>query len=384
MTRLLRALLRDLIVLPLELLRILLLFLQLLWKLIISLILFLLGKPWRGRDRPIDPEKCHDTIPPHVRRKPDPCLYSQSYLMQQGIPVSWDNPDIWLTELNGTLVDSSQLQADHTYIINGRIWDASFDPALAVEVRCFFQNWGINGPQIPVETNPDGTARAKLLNISPWGNAIAQFHWTTPAVSGHFCLKVACAHPDDRNPANNVGQENTEVHGGSPGQTITTRVHILNPFQRPARVILTADTYRIPDRKWEFPLQTQRRELGEPPQILSGGDQRRGLGQAIRQWLAGAPGGGPRNIRYDYLGRDPLLKAQREAPAAFPPGWGVTIDGSPLRTPLILRPGESRDLEFRVQIPNTAQVGEQWKFNFNATIPERGPLGGVTLRISVQ
>ncbi|HEX8070912.1 MAG TPA: hypothetical protein VF546_13230 [Pyrinomonadaceae bacterium] len=383
MTQLLRALARSLVKLPLELLRLLLLLLLLLLWLIWTLLLFLLWRRWRGDYKPCDRRPCADEIPPHVRRKPDPCLYDQFYLMQQNIPVTWYNPDIFLTELDGTPVDSSQLQGDHTYVVHGRIWDASFEPALAVEVRCYFQDWGFNGPRAPVEFNADGTERVVLLNIAPWGNAVAQFRWTTPGGPGHYCLKVGCYHPDDKNPANNVGQENTDVRGGVPGETLLFPARLMNPFQRPLRVRFTADTYQIPAREWEFPLVTRTRTVGAAAERTRGAQRGEKRGTTFRQWLWGW-GNGPTSVVYNYVGREELLQAQREVPAGIPPGWGVTVDGQPLDQAVTLAAGESRDVELALQIPATAQPGEELAFNFNAVAPERGPLGGVTVRIRVR
>src|SRR5262245_56811892 len=36
---------------------------------------------------------CIMTDHPSVHR-PDPCIYAQSFLLKQGLPVTWDNPDI--------------------------------------------------------------------------------------------------------------------------------------------------------------------------------------------------------------------------------------------------------------------------------------------------
>jgi len=35
--------------------------------------------------------------------RPDPCIYSQQYLLSHGLPVTWDNPDIVLRR-NGIIV----------------------------------------------------------------------------------------------------------------------------------------------------------------------------------------------------------------------------------------------------------------------------------------
>jgi hypothetical protein len=62
-------------------------------------------------------------LPATIYKRPDPLIYSQAYLMARGLAVTWDNPDIWLTELpapDGTLVPvaSNNLVADHVYRID--------------------------------------------------------------------------------------------------------------------------------------------------------------------------------------------------------------------------------------------------------------------------
>jgi len=42
-----------------------------------------------------DPKLCHLPFPEDVMRRPDPCIYSQFYLQEQNLPVTWNNPDIW-------------------------------------------------------------------------------------------------------------------------------------------------------------------------------------------------------------------------------------------------------------------------------------------------
>src|SRR5690606_25186365 len=46
-----------------------------------------------------DEEKeCNPPAPEPVMRRPDPCIYSQTFLASQGLPVTWDNPDIWMAK----------------------------------------------------------------------------------------------------------------------------------------------------------------------------------------------------------------------------------------------------------------------------------------------
>src|SRR5215212_9149113 len=54
---------------------------------------------WLLHAKSLFPEETEDDcgrIPDPLIRRPDPCIYSQTYLMAQGLPVTWDNPDIWV------------------------------------------------------------------------------------------------------------------------------------------------------------------------------------------------------------------------------------------------------------------------------------------------
>ncbi len=95
---------RDLFILALALLLILF---------VIVLVILTVLRHWLRRSRATP---CAE-IPEAVGRQPDPCLYSQSFLMQffPGQPVTWDNPDISLTEVDGTPVSSAVLQPGHNY-----------------------------------------------------------------------------------------------------------------------------------------------------------------------------------------------------------------------------------------------------------------------------
>src|SRR5213593_3179600 len=60
------------------------------------------------RDRRATEDRCVPVRHPSIQR-PDPLIYSQTYLMSLGLAVVWDNPDIQLYE-NGAPVSSSDLQ----------------------------------------------------------------------------------------------------------------------------------------------------------------------------------------------------------------------------------------------------------------------------------
>jgi len=143
-----------------------------------ELLRWLLGK---RDEEEAEPDRCKQ-LPPHVKRKPDPCLYSQFYLSSLGLAVTWNNPDIWITlPDDATLVDSYHLQPDTDYIVHARIHDAFFDPALATEVRCFYRPWSFNSPdRIPIELNPDGSERVVIIHIPPWDSRVCEVQVAHP------------------------------------------------------------------------------------------------------------------------------------------------------------------------------------------------------------
>jgi hypothetical protein len=163
-------------------------------------------------------------IPEAVVRRPDPCIYSQTYLASQGLPVTWDNPDIWMAPAAspGSIEpDSYHLTDDTDYLVSVQAHNASTDPAIGVQVRLVYRPWSFNSPDlVPVEVDAFGQEVTRSVDIPAMGAAIAQFTWHTPTLApgaeAHYCLQAHLAHPLDVNPANNMGQENTQVYSESP------------------------------------------------------------------------------------------------------------------------------------------------------------------------
>ena len=97
----------------------------------------------RRRDPRCDPKS--GKITPDVYRRADPMIYSQRYLREQGLAVTWNNPDIQLY-LNGSPVSSSSLIKNTEYEIRATIWNNSTEaPAVGLGVDFFFHDFGI-GP----------------------------------------------------------------------------------------------------------------------------------------------------------------------------------------------------------------------------------------------
>lgn len=328
-------------------------------------------------------------IPEHIRRKPDPCLYSQEFILANypGVPVTWNNPDIWITEPDETPVDPHKLEPDHTYFVFGRIWNASFDPAIGTSVRCRYRSFGFSAPtDDPVQTNPDGSEMVVVLHIGAWQNEVARFTWTTPKSEGHYCLLVSCDHDDDAQPGNNVGQHNTDVVAGAPGETVTVSAMLSNPDSGQAqRLKILADTYQIPSGEIELELETRVQSLGSkflPSPFRDEQPVRSSLKGSDRWTFFGSRG--PTYVAYVYRGLEKVVERNKAVPKSIPANWNITAGDAALEQLITLGPGETRAVELSITIPATAQPGSSVSFNFTATDERARPFGGVTIQVEVR
>jgi len=228
----------------------------LLIELLITLLLFLLimfllkirarlrrTRNSANRNRKESPRHCA-TVTPQVYRRPDPMIYDQSYLMKQGIAVTWDNPDIHL-ELGGATVSSESLSPATTYQVVARIWNGSTDaPAVNMPVRFSYLTFGIGQTRVFMgDTHVDLPVKG-----APGCPTFARMDWTTPSTPGHYCLQVELVWSDDANPNNNLGQENTNVKAlNSPHASFTFPVRNDTGLQQ--ALLLEADTYTVPARR---------------------------------------------------------------------------------------------------------------------------------------
>ncbi|HVO01618.1 MAG TPA: hypothetical protein VMT54_05420 [Candidatus Cybelea sp.] len=181
-------------------------------------------------------------IPPDVYKRADPMIYSQYYLMEQGLAVTWDNPDIQLYQA-GAPVPSSALQADTDYDVVATIYNNSTDaPAVGLIVEYSFLSFGVGTTDTPI-------AKIQVdlpVKGAPGHPVQAKVPWHTPAVTGHYCLLVRLVWPDDANPKNNLGQENTNVIQAASPATITFPVRNDDTIRK--QIHMTADSYVIPPR----------------------------------------------------------------------------------------------------------------------------------------
>lgn len=157
-------------------------------------------------------------FPGHIIRKPDPCIYSQFLLMQLDQPVTWDNPDVGIF-LDGVEQYTYNLTADTEYTLRITVHNSSRDkPALGTTVHVRWVEFGAGG-------RVRHTIDSLSADVPVWpGTTTVTTAWRTPATPGHYCIEVELHHPDDGNPANNRGWNNTQVHAAS------------SPVHRPIRV----------------------------------------------------------------------------------------------------------------------------------------------------
>lgn len=295
----------------------------------------------RGRDPRCSPQCA--TVPPDVYKRPDPLIYSQEFLLEQGLGVTWDNPDIQLFE-GGTPVPSHALEADTEYEVRATVWNGSTAaPAVGMRVDFTYHDFGI-GP-VPVAIGSDVITLP--VKGAPGHPATARTTWRTPATPGHYCMKVKLNWADDSNPRNNLGQENTDV--GVASSPATFRFPVRNAAEIRRTLRLVADSYEIP-----------------PPRRC---DDKPGRGRDKPVMTHVPPRGAAPPAAVE---RARARHARENHPV--PPGWTVAIEPSALD----LDAGEQRDVTVTVTPPDDF-TGEQ-TVNVNA-LHGTDLVGGVTLRV---
>lgn len=283
------------------------------------------------RERRRAHSRCVPIYEPAYKR-PDPMIYSQTYLMKLGLAVTWDNPDIQLYQ-SVVPVPSSRLDPDTEYDIVARIWNNSTEaPVVDLPVRFSYLSFGIG-----TQSHTIGDAHV-TLGVKGGANhpAFARVKWRTPTAVGHYCIQVLLDWLDDANPLNNLGQENTnvgEIH--SPVQ-FTFMLH--NPTHEVLGYHFEIDVYQIPKR--------------QPCSEVERNEPREGM---------------------DTLGRRvPEVHDRRNYP--LPRGWIVDFDPSEPE----LAPGAAQLVRMTVTVPDDF-LGRQ-PINVN-TFHHYGLAGGLTFYV---
>lgn len=302
-------------------------------------------KPEFGSDR-APPRRGSIRVPSDVYKRPDPLIYSQQFLMSQGLAVTWDNPDIWLETVganglpSGTIVPSHQLTTETDYFVLARVWNGSVEaPAINLPVHFSFLSFGIGQQNQAI-----GTTHVDLPVKGVAGcPALAAMKWHTPAAAGHYCLQVRLEWADDAEPGNNLGQENTDVKAlNSPHAAFTFPVR--NDSGKRRQLRLAADGYRLGQR----PLCDQKQPRARNPHLS--------VEEVARQ----------RRSALAEHGRDGF---------PVPPGWTVTLTPPELQ----LEPGEQGTVTVDITAPD-GFTGQE-TINVNAFAGD-WLAGGVTLTVT--
>jgi hypothetical protein len=296
------------------------------------------------RDRRRSPLPCVPVNRPEFRR-PDPLIYSQYFLMQHGLAVTWDNPDIVLMK-GGAVVPSESLDPATEYEIVARVWNASTNcPVVSMPVYFSYLSFGVG-----TVSHPIGKRHVDHLGVKggPGCPAFASIPWRTPSTPGHYCIQVLLAPADDLNFDNNLGQENTNV--GTAHSPAEFNFQLRNPTELEQVFRFEADAYQIPEA---VPCGQGRRKR----------PRRTGRIDLKGQGFAPRPEVDEARIARHRLGEQPL-----------PAGWAVEI--SPDHPTLAAE--EEITVHVRVAPPDDFHGSRT--INVNA-FRANGFAGGVTLRV---
>lgn len=398
---------------------------------VLALVLVVLLKLWECLRKllhtqtlfPEKTEKDCGKLPDVLVRRPDPSIYSQSFLAAQGLPVTWNNPDIWVAPAanpGAIEPDSFHLLADTDYIVFVQAHNAATDAAIGVRVRLVFRPWSFNSPDVtPVEVDAAGNEVVRSVDIAPMGSAITQFNWHTPAVAPgeeqHFCLQAHLSHPLDINTANNMGQENTNVHSAnpgfvSPGEIARIDVPLFNTGRRERAVLFNHDRYQVAeDDQVELRLErtpvrarlsladrighalptVEPREVTRPPREpepiplgATAPPPREPTKALFGRVRFSSPKSRFQMTRSRYTGFDDLRTLILDRDYSLPPGMEVTVttDAPQLR----LAPAQSLLATFEVKVPNDAVPGTRIPMNIRAEGDDGVLVGGVTVFFDIE
>ena len=361
-------------------------------------------------------ENCGE-LPEAIIRRPDPAIYSQSYLRSQDLPVTWNNPDIWVAPASDPAAvepDSYHLLDDTDYIVSVRVHNASTDPAIGVKVRLVYRPWSFNSPDlVPIETDTDGNEIFRFVDVAPMGSTIAQFNWHTPAVApgekDHFCIQAHLSHPLDINTANNIGQENTNVYSQNPGHVAPGEVAIVGiPLFNNGRGTVNArfnwDTYAINEEdKTNLELQINCGRARQPltdrlvhilPTVrpahtiithVNNGDDV-GIVSKRPSFLGRTDFSTPKSrfktAKNRYTGFETYRQILTQRDYSLPTGMEITHNLN--LDQLQLPPQGQQTVQVTIKIPDDAQDGLKLPLNIMAETDAGVLLGGVTILFEVQ
>jgi len=139
-------------------------------------------------------------------------------------PVTWDSPDVHIF-LGGVEQYTYNLTTGITYTVQITVHNSSrLKPANGTSVDVRWIEFGAGG-QTRHHIN------TLTANVPVWpGTAVVSTPWRTPDVPGHYCIEIELYHPNDGNPANNRGWNNTQVYAAH--SAVERPIRIFNRYPK--------------------------------------------------------------------------------------------------------------------------------------------------------
>ncbi len=322
--------------------------------------------------RPPKPEECGISVPPRFWKTPDPFIYSQYYLIRQGLDVTWDNPDIYLALPGQDNAISGNPISDTAYEIVVLVHNNSFEaPAFHVLVNYFLYDFGIASAGWAYigsaeALDPQGSP---VVQVRSFGPSRARLAWRTPKIlnpEGHYCITAELVCADDYEPANNMGQENLEIvytPAGHSGPHIL-QTTLLSPFDEEHTFSLEASFYKVPEtevaqKRYTAFAETNSKEL----ELLKGSSQ---------LLLTSRPMNDISFRPLDQLLREQVLAANGRGKFVPPEAWKLRFP-----TRVKVGPHEKAVLDISLDLPHQEGL-ESRNLNINAFTASGTLVGGVT------
>lgn len=299
-------------------------------------------------------------IPSGVYLRPDASIYSQRYLMSLGMAVTWDNPDVNLTDGLGNVVGSHDLQPSTSYqitaTIHNRSNDAPVPPPAGMPVIFSLLRFGVLGTT--VQTIGSTVVDHLPVRGAPGEPVHASITWVTPPVPGHYCIQIEAVVPDDANQLDNVGQHNTVIRGVHHAEALALKIPVRNALQGARTFSVQLHSYRLP---------------AEP--LI-----RKGLGGRLQR-RSPSHESSPEQRESDSSLLARVVAVNRADLFPPPPEWNPDIS----HRRLTIQPDQTVELEFTATVPSSAPAGFRQPFHV-AVFEESSklPIGGVTAIFIVQ
>jgi hypothetical protein len=253
--------------------------------------------------------------------------------MKLGLPVTWDNPDIFVMK-DGNIIAENQILPDTHYEVHATIWNNSYEaPVVGLPIKFGFLSFGAS-----TQYNTIGGTHVNL-GVKGGTNhpAQAKVIWKTPSTPGHYCLQVDFDWIDDLNAENNKGLNNlTIIEAHSPA---TFNFKLKNTTSKHNRYRFEVDSYTLPTPAACEPKLTNLKKIGGNEKL------------------------------------EKLKTIHNKANFPIPTGWTVAL--SPLQPSLL--PDEEVDIDVSITPPDSF-VGKM-PFNINAFYNKNDFAGGVTLYV---